>query len=156
MEKEKDLEKEQLNILLDKGFKYQVDLFFGLKLNLEIKSAKLGTLDALSNEYVKINFDINEYLVDGRKEIRFGILKNTKILSKIIAIGTLNSYLKIKLFTGILSKILLWRLKPEQVFELAFLIENRSDLPNFVNSIRFLHVAQRTTSPNLIEEKALD
>lgn len=148
---QKELEKQQSDVLLNKGYKFKVKVF-GFEFPLEIKHFTLGTLDYLSAEYGKLYFDKSEFAIDAHNESKVLVGKNAKIVSKILAIAVLNSNWKIPLFKGILSKILYWNIEPKKLVEIVVEMDKMSDLINFIDSIRFLHKAQRTTAPNRIEE----
>ena len=157
MEKSKeDLEQEQLDVLLKNGYPFTVDLVFGIKWECKIRHSYLGTIDHLTQHFIKMDFNEAMLSVDTNNEVKYMAYRNSKRCAKIIALATLNSYFKIKFFSWIFSKIILWGVSSDKLFELSTVITEQSNFANFIRSIRLLNLVPRITSPNRIEEKLAD
>lgn len=150
-------EQKQIDVLIDSGIKFTVPkrsvfAYFSKSKTrtFEIKQPYLGTLDYLSNEYIKMEFSEERIKLDPLNESKRLSLENAKRCARVVAIAVLNSKLKILLFTRILSHYFLWRITPKKLFELALIINTLANTADFTNSIRWMSVS-RTTAPNLIE-----
>lgn len=150
-------EQQQLDILLDRGVFFTVEKrsilrFFGSKeRRFVLKRFRLGTMDALSNEYIKTGYSVDHLKEDPFGESKRLVAQNAKRCARIIAIACLNSKWGIRLLTPFLADYLLWRLTPQKMLQLTRMINTMSDTPNFIGSIGLLSVTRRTTEPLPIE-----
>ena len=145
----KEVERKALNTLLEKGIYFEVPgrLFFRRKKwRFTVRQLLLGTIDYLTDLYLQI--DINEERVkdDPQREAMRLSGQYAKLMARVVAIALLNSYLGIKLFSGILSRYLLWKINPQKLFELTIAIKTLSNPGDFIASIRSLSLV-RTTAP---------
>lgn len=151
-------EQQQLDVLLDKGMFFDVEKrsllrFIGKKeRRFVIKQPYLGTLDALSNEFIKMEYSEDELKKDPFGESKRIVEHNALRCGRVIAIALLNSQWGIKLFTRILANYFVWHLNPQKLLDLTMMINTMANIPAFINSIRYLSVEKRTTKPILIEE----
>lgn len=143
-------EKKELEVLLDKGLVFSA----GGKQYL-IKQPFLGTLDYLSNEFLKLDFNSENLnsdnpikVFDEQKRI---VQPNVKICARIVAIAVLNSRWKIKFLTGWYAAKFRWSVTPEDLFKLTNIVLQASNLRDFTNSIALLSI-NRTTAPAAIED----
>lgn len=148
----KQAEGNELKVLLDKGITFKAG-----KKEYLIKQPYLGTLDYLSDEYLKLDIDIHtinqsEDFFQRFNEQKRIIKPNVKIAAKVVAIAVLNSRWKIKLLSGIYSRIFLWNLTPELLLKLVEIIIQSSNLKDFTSSIIYLSISPRTTAPQVIED----
>ena len=146
------VEKSAVDTLLDHGVKVKVGW-----LRINIQQSYLGTLLHLSRIYAEIAIDEDKFKDSALTGSYLLVPGNAERLAKIIAIASLNSLLKIKLFSAILSKYLLWKLTPEKLFSIVSIILVLNNTGAFTNSIRLIHTL-RMTSPkkSLVEEKQGD
>ncbi|MFB5946126.1 hypothetical protein [Albibacterium profundi] len=153
-------ERNELNVLLDKGLKFEIDRFFPFNLGKRkkwtfvIKEPYLGTLDRISN--VSIDMDISENSIqeDPWSESKSLVKKHAFKAAKVIAIAYLNNLILIKLFTRVLAYFFKWTIKPSKLYAYASYMNVMCNFGDFTNSIRLIS-ASRTTLPvkreNLIE-----
>lgn len=145
----KEIERKALNTLLEKGVYFEIPgrLFFRRKTwRLTIRQLLLGTIDHLSDLYLQIDIDEEKIKEDPQREARRLSGQYAKLMARVVAIALLNSYLGIKLFSGILSRYLLWKINPQRLFELTIAIKTLSNTGDFIASIRSLSLV-RTTTP---------
>jgi len=149
-------EKSELDVMIDKGVEFKIPKrsifrFLGKKeRTFTINQPYLGTLDLLSAEFIKIDFDEERLKNDGLSESKLLASRSCKVLANILAISVLNSKIKIRLFKWILSNYFLWRVTPKKMLDLSLVINYMMNLEGFINSIR-LNAVNRTASPTLIE-----
>jgi len=146
-------------ILIEKGVQFKVKKQSLLKYlsknqerNFIIQQPFLGTLDLISELFLKINFDEELIKANPLSESKLLVSKTAKICSLVVAISVLNNRILIKLFSKILASYFLWRLKPSDLFNIALIINQINNYGDFTNSIRLMSII-RTTAPNLIEKK---
>ena len=77
------------------------------------------------------------------------IRSNVTMVSRIAAICVLNSRIRIKLFAGILSRLLLNRLTGNAMLELMMFIITLSGASAFLSTIRLIGVMKMTSPRNL-------
>lgn len=153
-------EQQQLDILLDRGMYFTVEKrsllrFVGRKeRRFLLKRFRLGTMDALSDEYLKMGYSIDELKADPLGESKRMIAQNARRCARIIAIACLNSKWGIRLLTPFVADYFLWRLTPQKLLQVTSMINAMTDTPNFIGSIGFLSVTRRTTEPIPIETKS--
>ena len=142
-------EQKALDVLLDREY-----IFDNGKTKLKFTEPYLGTLDHLSDCYIKLEFDEEALKKKPLQEANRIIASKAKILSKVIAIAWLNSFLMIKIFTPIVSFYFRWRIKPGAMLNLAMEIKNLNYQGDFINSIRYLSQIPRESEPkaDLVEE----
>lgn len=152
-------EKQVIDALLDQGMYFDIDRKFTRVFTKKprrwvIKQPFLGTLDYLTREYLVMDFDENKLQENPLRESKIIASKYTMNMARIVAIALLNGKWKIKLFTGILSRYLFWRLTPSKIVNLAIIINTLNNTTDFTNSIRLMS-GMRTTAPkaDLIEQK---
>ncbi len=142
------IEGQAVDTMLGKGISFKVGLF-----RFTMQQSYLGTLLNISKYVTQLK--LNDLQLDGAGAVGTvyaSIPENAKLLCRIIAIATLNNRLKIKLFSGLLSKYLLWRLKPDRLLSLISVVIVLNNAGAFTNSIRLIHTL-RMTAPkeNLVE-----
>lgn len=152
-------EQEELKLMLSKGVEIKVKtksflsrLFRKQERIFTIKPLFNGTLLELSYEFSKMEFSQERLQEDGLNEVK-RLMQHTQVLSNIIAIAILNNKLKIRLFKGILSRYLMWRLTPSETEKITTTIHFLMDLEGFTSSIR-LNAIHKAMSPNLMEENS--
>jgi len=154
--KEKDrllVEAQAADTLLEKGLKFKVGM-----LRFTIRQSYLGTLILISKYVTQIKLNDMQFTGTGNVSMAYaGVPENAVVLARIIAIAILNGKMKIKLFSGLLARYLLWRLQPERLLSLISVVIVLNNAGAFMNSIRLIHT-QRITAPkeNLIEEPNQD
>jgi len=151
-------EKAELDTLIEQGMTFEVPKrsllrFIGKsKRTFLISQPYLGTLDRLSAEFIQMSFSEDKLKADPIGESKRLMHQNARRCAKVVAIAILNSSWKIRLLSGLLARYLLWRITPQQLFNLTMIINRISNMADFTNSIRFLSISNRTTAPGLIEE----
>ncbi len=152
-----NLEREELDLMVDKGVKFTVKKRSILRLigsperEFTIYQPYLGTLDLLSHEFIKIEFDEEKLQADGLSESKRLGSKAAKVLADILAIAVLSDKWKIKLFKKALSSYFFWRVTPSKMLELSMIINIMMNLEGFINSIRLNAIHRTATPPKLIE-----
>lgn len=151
-------ERREANVLIDKGVKFTTKKVSFLKYfskkkdrTFVIQQPFLGTLDILSELFLSIEFDeqsIQDNPLSASKEL---IQKSAKKCALVVAVAVLNSKLGIKFFSKILANYFLWRIKPSDLINIAFIVNQVNNYGDFTNSIRLMSVIRMTT-PNRIEK----
>ena len=151
-------EKSELDILIDNGFDFTVErqsIFRYLSKKKErkfiIRSPFLGTMDYLSAEYIKMTFDEEAIKEDWLKEGPRMIMADTRQHARVVAIAVLRNKWKIKLFLPFMASYFLWRIDSRKLQQLAYIIYQASNIPDFIGSTKLLFVKNRTTTPKLVE-----
>lgn len=148
MEKEKAIQHEAAKaLILEKGIQVKIPSrgligLFKKEHKLTIRQSYLGTLYKLSTLYTQV--DIDEKAITGDEWLSEGkrIYKNSRLLSRIIAVAYLNGYWKIKLFSGILSMWLVWRLTPEKILSIgSTVILHMNNMRDFISTTRLMSIA---------------
>ena len=146
-----DKEREALNALLDKGIKFEIPRrkMFGRERKpryFTIRQPYLGTMDHLAELFLEMNMNEDLIKADPLAQSRKLAYENSRRMSRVVAIAVLNSYWRIKLFSGILSRYFRWKITPSRLFQLTMIINTISNVGDFTNSIRLLSIV-RTTEP---------
>ncbi|MDQ6482220.1 hypothetical protein [Dyadobacter sp. LHD-138] len=151
-----EAEKIELDTLLDRGIEFTIETksIFGKKKTKKflIQQPYLGTLDHLSEQFIEMNFSEEAIKEDWMQEGKRMIAADAKRCARIAAIAVLNSKWKIKFLTGIYANYFLWRMTPKKLMQLTTIIFQISNIADFINSIRYLAIQTRTTSPALMEK----
>lgn len=172
------VEKNELNTLLDKGAKIEIERrvfekkhWFGKvsekreKLQFTIKEPTLAVLDAMSELQIELQIDEEKIKTgDAMSVARRLTHEHSKKMAKLLAIAVLGEEYYIAkrsggrvLYSfdnrklGELTALFLNNVKPSQLIQYTMLISTVSNLGDFLNSIRLMS-ANRTTMPVLVEE----
>ena len=135
------------NLLLDRGVRYVISdmpLFWQLlRLNrIEIRPLKAGTLMEISRIIDENKLDRIETADEGMKKLGAIVM--------LISVAILNHRYRIKYFSGILSKILLWRIPVKALFNIFYHIIRVNNLTDFTNITRYFnHQAEMLMSPKI-------
>lgn len=139
------------NILLGRGVRYTIPdtpLFWQLfRLNrLHIRPLKAGTL-------IEISSIIDRYNLNKIEDIGTTYL-NLRPIATLIAVSILNGKNKIKLFSSLLTCIILWYIPAKALLSIFYQIVQINNLSDFMNiTIYFEHQAQMMMGPkNLGQE----
>lgn len=154
-------ERSQQAVLLEKGLTFTTPIRSLLRYVSKngqrtwlLKQPYLGTLDYLSAEYIDMDLSEARIKEEALPEARRLVHHNARRMARIVAIAWLNDRWGIKLLTGVVSTYLRWRLTPQTLYQLALIIQELSNHMDFINSIRLMAVATRTTTPVLMEQPA--
>lgn len=161
-----EMERNELNVLIEKGVQFHVPKLSVLKYlskkkerTFTIHQPYLGRLDYLSAVFIEMEIDELKLQENPMQEAKQLVKKTAKLCAKAIAIAVLDTRFKIRLFSGFLTNYFYWRITPAKLLQLALLINAMSNYPDFTNSIRLMSGA-RTTIPakveTLIEEPQKD
>lgn len=139
-----------IDTLIEKGLRFNIG-----KREYVVKELHLGAMDLMADCFLKMEINeeaIKEYTLSAPK---YEVKKSAKAFAKVIAIAIMDaknySKWRIKLFTGILARKILWQVKPSVMLEVAKVILQLNNYADFLNSIR-LTAGARTTKPNPIEQ----
>ena len=144
-------EKLAADILLDNGVAWRLPAplilrMFGKKtVKISIKAIRLGTLLELSSVYSSM--DISEESLT--KDPHALLQGNLKQVCRIAAICILNSRIKIRLFSGILTKFLIARLTANMLLEVMLFVATYSGVTSFISTIRLIGEMKVTSPKNL-------
>lgn len=126
----KELQQQAAEAMLSEPVRFEVK---GLG-KFEIKPLKLGTLISISKEALKIDKPRDKATIVSI----IAQAESARPASKIVAKAILNSRWKIKLFSGVLAKTLLWSLTPVELNQLVNIIINQSNAGFFFSSMTLL------------------
>jgi len=133
------------NMLLDRGVRYIISdaplIWKLLRLNrIQIRPLKAGTI-------MEISRIIDENKLDEIKDNS----ETKEILESVaclIAIAVLNNKLKIKYFTPLFSKFILWKIPAKIMFSIFYHIIQANNLADFMSITRYFgHQAQMMMNP---------
>lgn len=155
----KEMELNELNLLINSGFSFQVlhkvgKGFFKLKKTdvtdtFTIKEPTLAVLDLLSAEYIKIDFNPETFDTSENKmnEIKLSISKNLRSFAKIIAIAVLGEDYFVKGDKELtrLTELFFHTIQPSKLYHISLAIHTSANYSDFLSSMRLMSV--RTTSP---------
>lgn len=130
---EKEQIKKEINeaeVLANEGINYKAGLF-----RFHIKPLNFGTISKANIEALKMKVNLID---DEQKTLIENYQENINPLINFIAICTLGSCLKIKLFTKILAFYLKWKLTPKETIGLCIFILRMYDLTNFTTTIELI------------------
>lgn len=151
-------EKNEADALIDKGLEFTVPVRSLLRFVTKkkervfvIHQPYLGTLDIISRLFLEIKIE-EEFLKENPLvETKRIAVESARTCAIVVAVAVLNSKWLIRFFSKPLADYFFWRLKPDKLLQLALIINQISNLGDFISSIRLMS-AVRTTTPRLIEE----
>ena len=152
-------EASELDALLERGMRFTVPkksiLRFvgGRERGFYIHQPYLGTLYHLSREFLAMELDEERLAQNPLGEAKSVVQKSARRCARIVAIAILNNRLGIRFLTRPMAWYLLWRINPAKLFQITMLINQINNYADFINSIRYLSIQNRTTSPALMEKK---
>lgn len=123
---------------------------FGKKtVKLVIRQPYLGTLAHVSRLSLDAGFNFDE-IDKGDLDAAHKLVSNhARTICRIIAVMVLSSRFRIGLFTGMLSRWLMWKLKPRKLAEITMTIILLCGVQDFTSSIRLLRSLRITAPKNL-------
>lgn len=131
-------EQKEADLLIDKGFVFNIG-----KREIHIKPLTFGVITQANKHAVDLKINI---LSEDNSSVFKEVNKNVDPLMMFISVCILHDYWKIKLFSGILSRYLKWKLNPQTALKISLAILQMYDIANFITSIRL--IGQTTiTSP---------
>lgn len=116
-----------------------------------LRQPYLRTLDRLSREWIKIDVSLDRIREDFIAEGKQMAYSNALRYSRIIAIAYLNSEWKIWLFGWIVAYYFSCRINPQKLLSLTLLINETSNLVDFIGSTRLMSANRATTTPARVE-----
>ena len=159
------LEKQELSVLNDSGYTFEIEyhkitkpLFFFempkmelVKKSFNIKPLRLSTLDRIAKYQLELYLDDEVFKDDASFALEANslIIKNNKSLVKIVALAVLGTDYSVKKFNK-LTKIFSDALTSQQLIEIVSQIFALSDHGNFINSTRLM-IARNVIKPNEVE-----
>ncbi len=130
---ELSVEKQAINTLLEHGMTFKAGLF-----RFHMQQPYLGTILHMSKLYAEIAID-EEKIKDSAYAGSYMLVPdNAMRVAKLVAIAILRTNIKIKLFSRILTKYLLWNLTPEKLFTVMGMVLVIGNTASFTNSIRLI------------------
>lgn len=141
--------------ILENGVRVKVPAPFFLRVfgkkqvGLLIRQPYLGTLMHISRLALKAGFDFDKIDSGDMDAAHRLISEHAGTASKIVAVAILNSKIKIKLFAGILSGWLNYKIKPRKLAEIIMTIVLLSGIQDFTSSIRLIRSLRVTAPKNL-------
>ncbi|MCH7400126.1 hypothetical protein MM236_19175 [Belliella sp. DSM 107340] len=145
--------------ILERGVRAKVRAPFFLRLfgkktvSISIKKLYAGTLLESSACYLKTGIK-EEQLKEVETEAALELMaKHGKEMTKAIAIAALNSKWKIRLFSGLLGRYLLWNMHWREIFALLEFILVYNGTSDFMHTTRLLR-AMLITAPSNQGQKA--
>lgn len=97
--------------LLNEPVKFKVKWWFGIKLPMGIRPLHPGTIVKISQQETRLK-DVNESENMIHEMLVTGA--NLRVFCRIVALAILNNPVKIALFTGMLTRLLMWRVETTQ------------------------------------------
>jgi hypothetical protein len=128
-DKEKQIQYEAGATILGDPIKFKIPFWFGTRLTLGIRPLKPGTIVRISQQTAQLT-DVEESENMIHEMMKAG--GNLKIFVRILALAILNHPVKIKLFAGVLSRMLLWRVpSTSELFAYISLVYKRMGAEHF-------------------------
>ncbi|WP_138481535.1 hypothetical protein [Dyadobacter bucti] len=159
----REAEQKELDLLNSRGMFFEVPKRWTGSLSktklrkFHIKSPPLGVMDRLSDEYIKL--DLDEELLEKDpylKEAKNLTKKHTKRCARIVAIAVLGNSPLFRFIFPFLADYFYWRINSRMLFKLTLIILQMSYYGDFINSIRYLSAARRTTTPQMPETQLME
>jgi hypothetical protein len=151
------LEESELDTLIEQGVTFTIPKRSLLRYlgkperTFLLRQPYLRTLDRLSKEWIKIDVSLDKLREDFVAEGKQMALQHAIRYSRIIAISYLNSEWKIRLFGWLVAYYFSCRITPQKLLSLTLLINETSNLVDFINSTRLMSANRATTTPARVE-----
>lgn len=139
-------EQAEIDALLDKGVTFTVR-----GKTFQIHQFYLGTMDRLSDLYLKMVIDDEALKDSGTLEVNRIVKNSAKIWAKAVATAVLNRKSSNPVRMWLLTRFFLWNMTPGDLKKITELIMTMSNMVNFIISTRLI-AGTRTTKPNPVEQ----
>lgn len=150
-----EIERRAAQTILERGVRVKLPAprflrILGKKeIRVTIRQPNMGTLLHVSELAIAEGFSFTG-IDSGEMEAAHELISlHTKSCVRIVAIIILGTKVKSRLFAGILSRWLLWKLTPKRLFEMILIIVTMSGVQDFTNSIRLIRSMKMTMPRNL-------
>lgn len=147
-----EIEGKAIDTILEKGVDFTVKRTGFLRLFSKTKTyhiapPALGCLLEISKLSLSVDIDEDRVTADPWGESWAIISATDDRLAKVLAVAILHSRIKIKLFTKILAKQLMWQLTTRQLINAVSLVLMASNPGDFLNTIRLIRTTKSLTTP---------
>lgn len=152
------LQEKELDTLLEQGVTFTLPKrsilrrFGPPERTFLLRQPYLRTMDRLSLEWLKIDVSLENLKSDWVAEGKQLAAKHALRMARIIAVAYLNSEWKIKLFGWLIAYYFSCRITPQKLLSLTILINETSNLVDFIGSTRLMSANQPTTTPARVEK----
>lgn len=119
------------------------------EIGVTIKQPNMGTLLMVSELSLKEGFSFDGIDSGNLDAAHALISKHTKTCIRIVAVIILGSKLKVRLFSRLLSRWMLWKVTPRRLFDMVLMTVTLSGVQDFTNSIRLIRSMTVTMPRNL-------
>lgn len=149
-------EAKAIDTILHKGIKFKIRIsILGFKVNipLTIKPLYGGTVLSISRQRIGLKKVTDSVDIVWQM---FETAQNIKVFAKCCAVGILNSRIKIRLFSGVLAKIIQWNLSVKEIHELMTIVVAQMNAKDFFFTtvlVNGIQVMNREVPQNTSEKK---
>lgn len=147
-EKDRKTEYQAGATIIGDGIKFRIPFWFGTRLTLNIRPLHPGTIIRISQQTTRIvDVDEGENMIT--ELMKSG--ENMRVFCRIVALAALNNRLKIRLFTGMLTSVLMWRVKSlQELFAYSSLVYRQ------IGAEHFFFIMTLTKGMNFLKKKTAE
>jgi hypothetical protein len=139
--------------LLNEPIRFKIPFIFGIKLSLGIRPLHPGTIVKISQQETRLK-DVSESDNMIHELMKSG--SNLRVFCRIVAIGILNNPVKISLFTGYLTRLLMWKVEStSELFTLNAIVYRQMGAEHFffiMQLTKGMNFLKKRTTPESIGE----
>lgn len=132
-----DVEKKAVDAILDRGVSVKIGRF-----KFVMKPALTGTMFMIAGIAASIEFSEDDFKEAPISSSYRYASRNVKDMSRVVAISILRRKLKIQLFSGLLSRYIMWNVTPKDLFNFCLIAYRLSDTASFIDTIRLISVTR--------------
>lgn len=132
-----------VDALLERGIVFEIERrgplkVFGKKMRLVINPPTLGVLYAISGEFAAMRIE-EDKVEEDPIGYSFSLVRSQAFsLARAVSYAVLGIRWKVKCFSGLFSRYLLWQLTAKQLLKLVITVLSVSGTADFINSIRLI------------------
>lgn len=155
----KDTERHAADTILERGVRVKLPapLFlrpFRREINLILRQPRYGTLLYVARISLKAGFDVSKLDNGDINSAHEIISKYAKPVARIAAVLFLDSKWRIRLFSRVMAKWLIWKLTPRKMAEIAILAVAYGGIEDFTTTIRLIGAMRmKATGPRNLSQK---
>lgn len=150
-----EIQRHAANTILERGVRVKLPsprllrMLGKREISVTIRQPNMGTLMNVSQLSLESGFSFDGIDSGDLDAAHALISQHAETCTRIVAVIILGSKWRIRLFSGMLSRWLLWKLKPRRLLDIILMIVTLSGVQDFTNSIRLIRSMDVTMPRNL-------